>query len=98
MFRKLHDPGSHAVTIYIDGAPVTAEMGETVAAVLLREPVGWSRKTPVSQSPRAPYCLMGVCFECLTEVDGVASVQACVTLVKPGMRIVRQQGPRVLTA
>jgi predicted molibdopterin-dependent oxidoreductase YjgC len=98
MFRKLHDPGRHAVTIYIDGVPVAAEMGETVAAVLLRQPEGWSRKTAVSQSPRAPYCLMGVCFECLSEVDGVASVQTCLMPVKAGMRIARQQGPRVLRA
>jgi predicted molibdopterin-dependent oxidoreductase YjgC len=98
MFRKLHDPGANAVTIFIDGVSVTAETGETVAAVLLRQPEGWSRKTPVSESPRAPYCLMGVCFECLAEVDGVASVQTCLTPVQAGMRVVRQQGRRKLTA
>jgi hypothetical protein len=97
MFRKLHDPGPDAVTISIDGVAVAAELGETVAAVLLRQPDGWSRKTPISRSPRAPYCLMGVCFECLAEVDGVASVQTCLTPVKVGMQITRQQGRRALT-
>jgi predicted molibdopterin-dependent oxidoreductase YjgC len=96
MFRKLHDPGANAVTIYIDGAEVAAEAGETVAAVLLRQPEAWTRTTPVSGSPRAPYCLMGVCFECLAEVDGVASVQTCLTPVTVGMRIVRRQGLREL--
>src|SRR5579859_2611401 len=98
MFHKLHDPGADAVTIYIDGAAVVAEAGESVAAVLLRQPEAWNRTTPVSGSPRAPYCLMGVCFECLAEVDGVASVQTCLTPVKAGMRVVRQQGRRVLSA
>jgi predicted molibdopterin-dependent oxidoreductase YjgC len=98
MFRKLHDPGENAVTIYLDGAAVAAEAGESVAAVLLRQPETWTRTTPVSGSPRAPYCLMGVCFECLAKVDGVASVQTCLTPVKAGMRIVRQQGRRTLTA
>lgn len=98
MFRKLHDPGPQAVTIFIDGRPVTAELGESVAAVLLRQKEGWSRTTPVSQSPRAPYCMMGVCFECLVEIDGQGSVQSCLTPVAGGMRIARQQGRRSLSA
>jgi predicted molibdopterin-dependent oxidoreductase YjgC len=98
MFRKLHDPGPQAVTIFIDGRPVAAELGESVAAVLLRQPEGWSRTTPVSQSPRAPYCMMGVCFECLVEIDGLGSVQSCLTPVANGMRIARQQGRRSLSA
>jgi D-hydroxyproline dehydrogenase subunit gamma len=98
MFRKLHEPQAEAITIYIDGAPVAAELGESVAAVLLRQSEAWSRTTPVTQSRRAPYCLMGVCFECLAKVDGVASVQTCLTSVAPGMRIERQQGKRSLSA
>ncbi|MCP4562316.1 MAG: (2Fe-2S)-binding protein [Bosea sp.] len=98
MFRKLHDPGPQAVTIFIDGRPVAAELGESVAAVLLRQQEGWSRTTPVSQSPRAPYCMMGVCFECLVEIDGQGSVQSCLTPVAGGMRIARQQGRRSLSA
>lgn len=98
MFRKLHDPGPQAVTIFIDGRPVAAELGESVAAVLLRQQEGWSRTTPVSQSPRAPYCMMGVCFECLVEIDGQGSVQSCLTPVANGMRVARQQGRRSLSA
>ena len=98
MVRTLHEPGADAVTIYIDGEAVAAEAGESLAAVMLRQGATWTRTTPVSGSPRAPYCLMGVCFECLAEVDGVASVQTCLTPVKAGMRIVRQQGRRVLSA
>jgi predicted molibdopterin-dependent oxidoreductase YjgC len=98
MFRKLHDPGPASVTVFLDGRPVAAEAGESVAAVLLRQPGGWSRTTPVSQSPRAPYCMMGVCFECLVEIDGEGSVQGCLTPVREGMRIARQQGRRSLSA
>ncbi|MQB35468.1 (2Fe-2S)-binding protein [Agrobacterium tumefaciens] len=98
MFRKLHDPGQAALTVYIDGLAVSAEAGESVAAVLLRQEAGWSRTTPVKGSKRAPYCLMGVCFDCLAEVDGVASVQTCLTTVRDGMRIARQRGKRSLSA
>ncbi len=98
MFRKLHDAGAGAATITIDGEAVVAEAGESLAAVLLRQPAAWARTTPVSGSRRAPYCLMGVCFDCLAEVDGIASVQTCMTPVKAGMRVVRQLGRRVLEA
>lgn len=98
MFRKLHDPGPQAVTIFIDGKTVAAEAGENLAAVLLRQSESWNRTTTVSQSPRAAYCLMGVCFECLAEVDGVGSVQACLTTVRDGMRVSRQLGRRALSA
>jgi predicted molibdopterin-dependent oxidoreductase YjgC len=98
MFHKLHDPGSAALTVYIDGHPVAAEAGESVAAVILRQPEGWSRKTAISESPRAPYCMMGVCFECLVEVDGEASVQSCLTPVRDGMSITRPTGVRRLSA
>lgn len=94
MFRKLHEPLCDGVIIDIDGVPVAAEPGESVAAVLLRQPETWSRLTPVRQSKRAPYCMMGVCFECLAEIDGIPSVQTCLTPVRDGMRVNRQKGKR----
>jgi len=99
MFRKLHDPSTTvpALTLTIDGQPVSAEPGDSVAAVLLRLDPPFSRTTPVSGSPRTPYCMMGVCFECLASVDGVASTQTCLVQVREGMRVERQHGRRVLT-
>ena len=94
MFRKLHDLDEGKVTIEIDGVPAEAEAGESVAAVLLRQQEPWSRLTTVTQIRRAPYCMMGVCFDCLAEVDGVASTQTCLTPVRDGMRVARQIGRR----
>lgn len=90
MFRKLHEPERQDLTILIDGVPVPAEVGETVAAVILRQAEPWNRLSPVTQSKRGPYCMMGVCFECLAEVDGRSSVQTCLEPVCEGMRVVRQ--------
>lgn len=94
MFRKLHEPVPGVITIEIDGVSAIAEHGESVAAVLLRQAEAWSRLTPVTHNKRAPYCMMGVCFECLAEVNGVASVQTCLKPVSNGMRIARQTGKR----
>ncbi|RVT93521.1 (2Fe-2S)-binding protein [Sphingomonas crocodyli] len=97
MFRKLHEPGPEHFTIEIDGMPVTAEPGESVAAVLLRQPEAWSRLSPVGRGKRAPYCMMGVCFECLAEVNGVSSVQTCVEPVCEGMRVSRQRARKPIS-
>jgi predicted molibdopterin-dependent oxidoreductase YjgC len=94
MFVTPFRTAARAVSITIDGQSVEATDGEMLAAVLLRTPPFHARKTPVSDSPRAPYCLMGVCFDCLAIVDGVASVQACLTPVRAGMRVERQPGLR----
>ena len=93
MFKKLNKVPHGAITVYIDGEAVAAEANESVAAVLLRQDPVWSRTTPVSETRRAPYCMMGVCFECLALVDG-ASVQTCLVSVHDGMRIERQLGRR----
>jgi hypothetical protein len=38
--------------------------------------------------------MMGICFDCLAVIDGVANRQACMVAVRPGMRIARQEGAR----
>lgn len=80
-----------AVTVTLDGRPVTAYLGETVATVLFAEGSGETRTT-VTGSPRGVYCAMGVCFDCLVVVDEVPNTRACMTWVRDGMRIAHQAG------
>ena len=97
MFRKINDSGIPVVTLIVDGQAVSAEPGESVAAVLLRQPTPASRSSPVHGSPRAPFCMMGVCFDCLAIVDGAASTQTCLVTVRDGMRVQRQLGRQSVT-
>jgi D-hydroxyproline dehydrogenase subunit gamma len=85
-------PFGHMCTIHFNGNPITARQGETVAACLLRAGVGAFRRTPVSGAPRLPYCMIGHCFDCLVEIDGQGSQQACLTLVEGRMSIWQQDG------
>jgi D-hydroxyproline dehydrogenase subunit gamma len=95
MFRKLQESAAtRPLTILIDGVRVQASEGETVAGVLLRHSPLLTRTTPVKGSARGPFCMMGVCFECLAVVDGVQSTQTCLTVVADGMRVERQTGRR----
>lgn len=95
MFKSvLERPDKTAdMTLVVNGVETGAWEGETVASVLLRIP-GAGRRSPVSGKPRLPYCQMGVCFECLAIVDGIASTQGCLVPVRQGMRIESQRGPR----
>jgi predicted molibdopterin-dependent oxidoreductase YjgC len=78
--------------VQFEGEELSAYRGDTVAAALLAGDHWQFRTTPVSGAPRGPFCMMGVCFECLVEIDGVANRQACMTEVRDGMRIKRQSG------
>ena len=93
MFRRLDDTGT-AVTLKVDGKPIRARTGDTVAAAMLAAGLDHCRTTPVSGAPRAPYCLMGVCFDCLVTIDGVGSRQGCLVPVREGMAVETQIGKR----
>ena len=93
MFKRLADAGA-AVALTIDGKPANARSGDTVAAALLAAGIDRCRTTPVTGAPRLPYCLMGVCFDCLVTIDGVGSRQACLVPVQEGMKVETQQGKR----
>ena len=80
-----------AVTIDLNGKPVTAYLGESVATVLLSEEVFAMRTTTIGE-PRGVFCGMGVCFDCLVVVDGKPNTRACMTWVKAGMNIRTQDG------
>lgn len=92
MFRRL-DPGA-TVRLTLDGQAMEAAAGDSVAAALLAADAGAFRTTPITGTPRAAYCMIGVCFDCLVTIDGVANRQACMETVRDGMRVERQHGAR----
>src|SRR5215210_7876214 len=94
MFKRLQPEASAPVTLFIDGKPYAASANDTVAAALLASGLDHCRTTAVSGAPRAPYCMMGVCFDCLITIDGLGNRQACLVRVREGMQVERQRGKR----
>jgi predicted molibdopterin-dependent oxidoreductase YjgC len=92
MFRRLRETTPIAFTF--EGEAVQGQIGDSVAAALLALGVRAPRDTAVSGAPRGPYCMMGVCFDCLVEIDGVANRQGCMVALTPGMVVRRQRGKR----
>jgi 2Fe-2S iron-sulfur cluster binding domain len=87
MFVRIADGESERVVVLIDGAPFEGRQGDSVATVLLLAGKVGCRRSFVSGEPRGPYCMMGVCFECLVRVDGIGGMQACMIPIRPEMRI-----------
>ncbi len=90
--RLPRPPGSAALTITVDGEPVPAYPGETIATALLAAGQRTFRRTDHA-APRGLFCGMGICFDCLVTVDGQPDVRACMTAVQPGM-VIETGGPR----
>ncbi len=95
LFRPLAS-GDHTVHIEFEGRPLTVPAEVSLAAALLACGIRHTRESAINGRPGAPYCMMGVCFECLVEVDGHANAQACLVPVRSGMRVRRQRGAACL--
>jgi predicted molibdopterin-dependent oxidoreductase YjgC len=93
LFQRLQQ-ASHTVRISFEGRSLIVSADVSVAAALLAHDGGHTRESPVNGRPGAPYCMMGVCFECLVEIDGRPNCQGCLINVAEGMRVRRQRGAR----
>lgn len=71
------------VEILLDGQPVTCRADLPLTEVLVARAPGW-RKSPGLGAARGMFCGMGLCFECVVEVDGAWS-RACLERTREGM-------------
>lgn len=97
MFDRFNENKNSLIEIEFDGTVLDALEGEMVASVLMAAGIMNFRDAPVSNTPRGPYCMMGVCFECLVEIDGVGHQQACLVPVRSGMSIKREKAKRLIS-
>jgi predicted molibdopterin-dependent oxidoreductase YjgC len=98
MFRRLDAAAGvlvpSTVRITVDGAALDCREGDSVAAALFAAGIPACRDTAVSGVKRGPFCMMGVCYDCLVGIDGRPNQQACMTRVREGMAVSRQVGAR----
>ena len=86
MFRRLLE-GGERVMLRIDGRSVEAHAGDSVATAMLATGIVRTHVTPRLNLPRAPYCAIGACFDCLVTIDGVGNRRACMVEVVHGMTV-----------
>jgi len=92
-FQRLSSPDTQKSTVLFtwEGQQLEAQEGDSIAIALLTAGVKSTRDTPQSNAPRAPFCMMGSCFECRVIVNGEHNVQSCMRLIEDGMQIQRQK-------
>jgi len=80
-------------SVTIDGEPHEVPGDTTAAGALLLAGRLAFGPHPVTGEPEGPWCLIGVCFGCLAEIDGVPGRQTCLVPVCQGMVIDTRRGP-----
>jgi predicted molibdopterin-dependent oxidoreductase YjgC len=78
---------SSRINATFNGRTITAEEGTTVGAALVANGITSWRSTRKNERPRGLFCGIGVCFDCLVEVDGQRNERACMVRLQDGMRI-----------
>ncbi|MGW6062159.1 (2Fe-2S)-binding protein [Streptomyces sp. NPDC055189] len=79
-------------TVTFDGREIPALPGQSVAAALWSAGITSWRSTRRGGEPRGVFCGIGVCFDCLVEVNGRANQRACLVPAEPGDEIRTQGG------
>ena len=80
------------VEFYLNGQPVKAFKGESIATALMA--AGHIVARTIDNQPLGVYCNIGVCYSCLMTVNGVKSVRTCGTLVTEGCQVETQHFER----
>lgn len=78
--------------IRLDGEPVPVEPGQTVAAALIASGRRSWRRTRKGGQPRGVFCGIGVCFDCLSTINGRPNQRACLVEAQPGDVVTTQEG------
>jgi aerobic-type carbon monoxide dehydrogenase small subunit (CoxS/CutS family) len=76
----------------LDGEPVEAFPGETIATALLAADRRIARRTAHRGAPRGVFCAIGICHDCRMIVDGEPNVRTCLVPARPGMVVETQRG------
>jgi D-hydroxyproline dehydrogenase subunit gamma len=85
-------PSSPPMRILVDGAEVTAYVGDSVLVAVLAARNAL-RQHEFSDEARAGFCLMGACQDCWVWLADHARVRACTTTVTDGMSILTRLPP-----
>jgi aerobic-type carbon monoxide dehydrogenase small subunit (CoxS/CutS family) len=79
------------VSFSFNGSEYIGEEGQSVAAALLASGVTQLRSTRFNEKPRTIFCGIGVCFDCVVAINGVANQRACIVTISEGAQIVSSQ-------
>jgi len=82
---------TNPISFTFNGETFTGLSGQSIAAALLSHGVRELRVTRFNEKPRSIFCGIGICFDCVVVVNGIANQRACLIEIAEGMTIVSAQ-------
>jgi len=68
---------SAQVTFTFNGNSISCQKGQSIAAALIAADNRELRTTRFGNEPRSIFCGIGVCYDCVVVVNGVANQRSC---------------------
>jgi len=78
---------SNEISFHFNGAKFTGAAGQSVAAALIANGETELRRTRFGEEPRSIFCGIGICFDCVVTINGVANQRACLIEISNDMKV-----------
>ncbi|CAG9183116.1 (2Fe-2S)-binding protein [Cupriavidus pampae] len=92
--QRLQERQRAVVAFELDGERCEALAGDTVLTAILTQRRRL-RDNEFTATPRAGFCMMGACHDCIVWTAGGERVRACTTMLQPGMCLMTEPGTPV---
>jgi len=78
---------SNEISFHFNGEKFTGAAGQSVAAALIANGQRELRRTRFGEEPRSIFCGIGICFDCVVTINGVANQRACLIEISSDMKV-----------
>lgn len=75
------------ISFHFNGEKFTGTAGQSVAAALIENGQRELRRTRFGEEPRSIFCGIGICFDCVVTINGVANQRACLIEISSDMKV-----------
>jgi aerobic-type carbon monoxide dehydrogenase small subunit (CoxS/CutS family) len=78
---------SNEISFLFNGEEFTGAAGQSVAAALIANGERELRRTRFGEEARSIFCGIGICFDCVVTINGVANQRACLIEISDDMKV-----------
>jgi aerobic-type carbon monoxide dehydrogenase small subunit (CoxS/CutS family) len=78
---------TQSISFTFNGSAIECEEGQSIAAALIAVDERNLRSTRFGNEPRSIFCGIGICFDCVVAVNGVANQRSCLIEAQDGMKV-----------
>ncbi|MEY2876833.1 MAG: hypothetical protein RLZ24_260 [Actinomycetota bacterium] len=78
---------SNDISFFFNGEKFNGTKGQSIAAALIAIGQRELRRTRFGEEPRSIFCGIGICFDCVVTIDGIANQRACLIEISSDMKV-----------